>query len=161
MNGFDGWFYMDWLKEKYQHFRRRYRHLVRDPHVLSMEEREALIAAAEERGAISLEEADGLDVADVIVRGQRREGEGEAYAVVEVSYVVHPEDVERAAKRAAALRKALPEAEVLAVVAGPEIHPLAVAAARQRGVWWLTEDRAFAPHEIPEPPAGGSEEAMP
>ncbi len=59
-------------------------------------------------------------------------------------------DVERAAARAAVLRRAVPGVEVLAVVAGPEIHPLAVAAARERGVWWLTDGRAFAPHEIPE-----------
>jgi len=73
--------------------------------------------------------------------------------VVEISAVVHTGDVERAARRAAALQKALPEMEVRAVVAGPEIHPRARAMARERGVWWLTDGRAFAPHEIPgEPP---------
>ncbi len=158
---FGEWLRRERMKEEYQKFRRRYRHLVRDPYILPPEERDALIMAAEDRGAISSEEGDQLEAADVIVRGQRREGDGEAYAVVEVAPVVQPEDVERAAARAAALRKALPEAEVRAVVAGPEIHPRAAAAARERGVWWLAEGRAFAPHEIPEPSAGGSEEAPP
>ncbi len=155
------WLRREQMKEEYRRAYRRYRHLVRDPHVLSLREQDALIMAAEDRGAISSEEGDQLEAADIIVRGRRREGEGEAYAVVQVALVVQPEDVERAAVRAAALRKALPEAEVLAVVAGPEIHPMAAAAARQRGVWWLAQGRAFAPHEIPEPSAGGSEEAPP
>ncbi len=138
------------VEAEYLRYHRRYRHLIREPHILSSEEREALVAAAEARGAIAPEEVDDLEMADVLVRGWRREGEGEAYAVVEVSGVVHTGDVEGAADRAAVLRRALPGVEVLAVVAGPEIHPLAVAAARQRGVWWLTDGRAFAPYEIPE-----------
>jgi len=39
---------------------------------------------------------------------------------------------------------------VIAVAAGPEIHPLAARAARDQGVWWLTDGRPYAPHEIPE-----------
>ncbi len=138
------------VEAEYLRYPRRYRHLIREPHILSAEEREALVAAAEAQGVITPEEAEGLEAADVVVRGRRREGEGEAYAVVEISATVHTGDVERASDRAAALRKAVPGVEVLAVVAGPEIHPLAVAAARERGVWWLTDGRAFAPHEIPE-----------
>ncbi|WP_376791002.1 hypothetical protein [Thermoflexus sp.] len=45
------------------------------------------------------------------------------------------EDGARAARQAGILRKAVPEAEALAVVAGPEIHPLARTAAREQGVW--------------------------
>ncbi|GBD09051.1 hypothetical protein HRbin22_01298 [Candidatus Thermoflexus japonica] len=107
--------------------------------------------AAEARGVIGPEEADALEVADVIVRGHRLEGEGETYLVVEVSAIVHTEDVERAAERAAVLRKVFPEAEVRAVVAGSDIHPLAARMARDRGVWWLKESRPFPPSEIPIP----------
>ncbi|MFN3929444.1 MAG: hypothetical protein ACK4OK_07410, partial [Thermoflexus sp.] len=138
------------VETEYRTVRRRYRLLVRDPHILSREEREALLQGLEERGVLAAEEAAELEAADVIVRGRRREGEGEAYLVVEVSTTVHTRDVARAARRAAALRKALPEAEVRAVVAGPKIHPQARTAAEDQGVWWLTDSLAFAPHEIPE-----------
>ncbi|MDW8184677.1 MAG: hypothetical protein RMM07_05430 [Anaerolineae bacterium] len=140
-----GWEYED----RYRTRPRRYRHLVRDPHILSVEERESLLRSLEIEGRLTTEEADELGEADVLVRGRRREGEGDAYLVIEVSAMVHTEDVERAAERAAALQRALPEAEVLAVVAGPEIHPMAAALARGQGVWWLKDGRVFAPSEIP------------
>jgi hypothetical protein len=72
--------------------------------------------------------------------------------VVEVSAKVNTDDVERAVERAEILRKARPEAEVIPVAAGPEIHPLAARAARDQGVWWLTDGRPYAPHEIPQEP---------
>ncbi len=127
-------------EEHYRSYLRRYRRLVTEPRALSPAEREELLRAAEAAGRITPEEADDLDEADVVVRGR------EAFLVVEVSATVHPADVERAAARAAALRKALPGVEVLAAVAGPEIRP---DAARSRAVWWLKDGRAFAPHEIP------------
>jgi len=130
-------------EDHYRSYLRRYRRLVAEPRVLSPAEREELLRAAEAAGRITPEEADDLDEADVVVRGR------EAFLVVEVSATVHPADVERAAARAAALRKALPGVEVLAVVAGPEIHPDAARMARNRAVWWLKDGRAFAPHEIP------------
>jgi len=133
----------------YRTYLRRYYGLVRDPHVLSPEERAALLAAAETAGRLSPEEASDLEEADVIVRGRPLQEEGEVYLAVEVSATVHPKDVERAARRARALRKALPDVEVLAVVAGPEIHPDAARAARAQGVWWLRGSRPFAPEEIP------------
>ncbi len=139
----------DEVETEYRTLRRRYRHLVRDPQILSREEREAMLEALEARGALTPEEADQLEVADVIVRGRRLDGEGEAYLVVEASVTIDTYDVQRAAERAKALQKALPEAEVRAVVAGPEIHPLAARAARDRGVWWLKDGRPFAPHAIP------------
>ncbi len=139
-------------EDRYRTRLRRYRRLVDHPYVLSPAEREALLRAAEAAGRLSPEEADDLDEADVIVRGWARGGEGEVYLVVEVSGIVHPEDLLRAVNRAAALRKAVPEAEVLAVVAGPEIHPDAAPGARNLGVWWIKDGRAFAPHEIPVRP---------
>jgi len=131
----------------------RYLRLVSAPRALSPEEWVAFLEAARDAGRLSVEEVDDLGSADVIVRGRSLQGEGEVFLVVEVSATVHPEDIERAARRAALLRRALPDAEVLAVVAGPELHPRAGAAARERGVWWLKDGRPFAPHEIPvEPP---------
>ena len=136
-------------EDRYRTRLRRYRRLVAEPRLLSSEEREAFLRAAETAGRLSPEEADDLGDADVIIQGRSLRGEGETYLVVEVSATVHPGDVERAADLAAALRKALPEAEVLAVVAGPEIHPDAARLARGREVWWLKDGRAFASHEIP------------
>ncbi|MCS7251578.1 MAG: hypothetical protein NZ572_03975 [Thermoflexus sp.] len=137
------------LEDRYRTKSQRYRRLVRDPHILSLEEREALIRFAEATGLATLEEVDSLNEADVIVQGNRLEGEGIAYLVVEVSAIVHPNDVERAVERAAALRKVFPEAEVIPAVAGPEIHSEAARIARKLGVWWLKDGRVFPPQQIP------------
>ena len=141
-----GWVHED----RYRTRPRRYRRLLLDPHILSTEEREALLRQAEAAGRLTPEEAAELEDADVLVRGRSRATGGEAFLVVEVSAKVDTDDVERAVERAEILRKARPEAEVIAVAAGPEIHPLAARAARDQGVWWLTDGRPYAPHEIPQ-----------
>jgi hypothetical protein len=141
-----GWVHED----RYRTRPRRYRRLLLDPHILSTEAREALLRQAEAAGRLTPEEAAELEDADVLVQGRSRATGGEAFLVVEVSAKVNTDDVERAVKRAEILRKARPEAEVIPVAAGPEIHPLAARAARDRGVWWLTDGRPYAPHEIPK-----------
>ncbi|MFZ8843337.1 hypothetical protein, partial [Thermoflexus sp.] len=141
-----GWVHED----RYRTRPRRYRRLLLDPHILSTEAREALLRQAEAAGRLTPEEAAELEDADVLVQGRSRATGGEAFLVVEVSAKVDTDDVERAVKRAEILRKARPEAEVIPVAAGPEIHPLAARAARDRGVWWLTDGRPYAPHEIPQ-----------
>jgi chromosome segregation ATPase len=143
-----GWVHED----RYRTRPRRYRRLLLDPHILSTEAREALLRQAEAAGRLTPEEAAELEDADVLVQGRSRATGGEAFLVVEVSAKVNTDDVERAVKRAEILRKARPEAEVIPVAAGPEIHPLAARAARDRGVWWLTDGRPYAPHEIPQEP---------
>jgi chromosome segregation ATPase len=134
-----GWVHED----RYRTRPRRYRRLLLDPHILSTEARETLLRQAE---------AAELEDADVLVQGRSRATGGEAFRVVEVSAKVDTDDVERAVERAEILRKARPEAEVIPVAAGPEIHPLAARAARDQGVWWLTDGRPYAPHEIPQEP---------
>ncbi|WP_448605266.1 hypothetical protein, partial [Thermoflexus hugenholtzii] len=141
-----GWVHED----RYRTRPRRYRLLLLDPHILSTEEREALLRLAEAAGRLTPEEAAELEDADVLVRGRSRATGGEAFLVVEVSAKVDTDDVERAVERAEILRKARPEAEVIPVAAGPEIHSLAARAARDQGVWWLTDGRPYAPHEIPQ-----------
>jgi predicted nucleic acid-binding Zn-ribbon protein len=141
-----GWVHED----RYRTRPRRYRRLLLDPHILSTEAREALLRQAEAAGRLTPEEAAELEDADVLVQGRSRATGGEAFLVVEVSAKVNTDDVERAVERAEILRKARPEAEVIPVAAGPEIHPLAARAARDRGVWWLTDGRPYAPHEIPK-----------
>jgi len=141
-----GWVHED----RYRTRPRRYRRLLLDPHILSTEAREALLRQAEAAGRLTPEEAAELEDADVLVQGRSRATGGEAFLVVEVSAKVNTDDVERAVERAEILRKARPEAEVIPVAAGPEIHPLAARAARDQGVWWLTDGRPYAPHEIPK-----------
>jgi DNA repair exonuclease SbcCD ATPase subunit len=143
-----GWVHED----RYRTRPRRYRRLLLDPHILSTEAREALLRQAEAAGRLTPEEAAELEDADVLVQGRSRTTGGEAFRVVEVSAKVDTDDVERAVERAEILRKARPEAEVIPVAAGPEIHPLAARAARDQGVWWLTDGRPYAPHEIPQEP---------
>jgi chromosome segregation ATPase len=143
-----GWVHED----RYRTRPRRYRRLLLDPHILSTEAREALLRQAEAAGRLTPEEAAELEDADVLVQGRSRATGGEAFRVVEVSAKVNTDDVERAVERAEILRKARPEAEVIPVAAGPEIHPLAARAARDQGVWWLTDGRPYAPHEIPQEP---------
>jgi DNA repair exonuclease SbcCD ATPase subunit len=143
-----GWVHED----RYRTRPRRYRRLLLDPHILSTEAREALLRQAEAAGRLTPEEAAELEDADVLVQGRSRATGGEAFRVVEVSAKVDTDDVERAVERAEILRKARPEAEVIPVAAGPEIHPLAARAARDQGVWWLTDGRPYAPHEIPQEP---------
>jgi chromosome segregation ATPase len=143
-----GWVHED----RYRTRPRRYRRLLLDPHILSTEAREALLRQAEAAGRLTPEEAAELEDADVLVQGRSRATGGEAFLVVEVSAKVNTDDVERAVERAEILRKARPEAEVIPVAAGPEIHPLAARAARDQGVWWLTDGRPYAPHEIPQEP---------
>jgi DNA repair exonuclease SbcCD ATPase subunit len=143
-----GWVHED----RYRTRPRRYRRLLLDPHILSTEAREALLRQAEAAGRLTPEEAAELEDADVLVQGRSRATGGEAFRVMEVSAKVDTDDVERAVERAEILRKARPEAEVIPVAAGPEIHPLAARAARDQGVWWLTDGRPYAPHEIPQEP---------
>ena len=143
-----GWVHED----RYRTRPRRYRRLLLDPHILSTEAREALLRQAEAAGRLTPEEAAELEDADVLVQGRSRATGGEAFLVMEVSAKVDTDDVERAVERAEILRKARPEAEVIPVAAGPEIHPLAARAARDQGVWWLTDGRPYAPHEIPQEP---------
>ncbi len=140
-----GWIHED----RYRTRSRRYRRLVRDPHILSPEEREAFLRQMEMAGRLTPEEAAELEEADVLVRGRSRATGGEVFLVVEVSATVDTDDVERAVERAEMLRRAEPGVEVIPVVAGPAIHPRAAQAARDQGVWWLTDSRPYAPNELP------------
>ncbi|MBO9360783.1 MAG: hypothetical protein J7452_01120 [Thermoflexus sp.] len=141
-----GWVHED----RYRTRPRRYYRLLLEPHILSTEERDELLGQAEADSRLTVEEAAELEDTDVLVRGHSRATGGEAFLVVEVSAKVNTDDVERAVKRAEILRKARPEAEVIRVAAGPRIHPLAAQAARDQGVWWLTDSRPYAPHDIPQ-----------
>jgi len=117
--------------------------LVRRARVLAGEELLDLLEAAVEQGQIPAHEAQDIALADVVIRGRRREDDTEVYLVVEVSWGVDAHDVERAARRAALLQEA--GLVAVPVVAGKVILPEAVERARELRVWRLTDGQIMVP----------------
>ena len=117
--------------------------LLRRAHVLSMEELGDLLDLAIEQRTLS--EAEALEVrrADLIVRGTRREDRTLVYLVVEVSWSVDTEDVERAARRAARLAKT--GVLALPVAAGETVRPAASELAQSLQVWQMTDAEVIPP----------------
>jgi len=117
--------------------------IVRRGHVLSPDELTALLDDAIESGALSEAQADDISLADVIVRGRRRSDGAAVFLVVEVSWGVGPQDVERAIRRAALL--AYTGTPAIPVVAGTWVTPEAADLARTHQVWQLTNGQATGP----------------
>ena len=93
-------------------------------------------------GALDEETVQDVRWADLIVGGRRPGDDRDTYLVVEVSVAIGPDDVERAARRAAALGRLRP---ALAVVAGDRLTSEAAALAEARGVWRMLDGRLEAP----------------
>jgi hypothetical protein len=117
--------------------------IVRRAHVLSPDELTALLDDAIESGALSEAQADDVALADMIVRGRRRSDGAAVFLLVEVSWGVGPQDVERAIRRAALL--AHTGTPALPVVAGTWVTPEAAGLARTHQVWQLTNGHAIGP----------------
>jgi hypothetical protein len=111
--------------------------LLRRVHALSPDELVALVDGAVEAGRLSDDQAQEIYLADAIVRGRRRENGEDLYLVVEVSWGVGPEDVDRAAERAELLAKT--GVATLPVVAGKTVTVPAARLARARKVWQVTD----------------------
>lgn len=97
--------------------------VLRRPHVLSADELTDLLEDAIDQGKLSAQEMLEIQWADAVVRGARRTDGAAVHLVVEASWTVDTDDVERAVYRAALLAKA--GVTVQAVVAGPTIRPQA------------------------------------
>ena len=95
----------------------------------------SLLDNAIDDGLISEEQADEVDYADIIARGQDANGVL-TYVVVEVSITVEPHDVTRARARADLLAQAT-GAPVLAAAVGTEITNDASSAAQQSRVTYI------------------------
>jgi len=113
--------------------------IIRDPQIVKL-------AAWEKQLSPPLTEEEFYDVwlADLILRGQIRkpldgQGKSEAWLVIEVSVLMDVEDVERAVRRAALLRKA--NLLALPVVAGEEVTERALQMAEGRGVILVKDGR--------------------
>jgi hypothetical protein len=117
--------------------------IVRRAHTLAPDELTSLLEDAIDRGVLSEEQAEDVSLADVIVRGRRRTDGVEVFLVVEVSWDVGPQDVERAMRRASLL--AHTGTPALPVVAGTWVTPEAADLARTQQVWQLTNGRAVRP----------------
>ena len=92
-----------------------------------------MIADAEDRGAITEEEAYDLLAVDLIARGRSRNNGHDVYVAAEVSITVADQDIARAAERAEYLAKATGQAVVPAVV-GENIAPEQEELARRQNV---------------------------
>ena len=92
-----------------------------------------LIADAEDRGALTEEEANDLLATDLIAVGRSRDNGHDVYVAAEVSITVGDQDIERAAERAGYLGKVTGQATEPAVV-GESIEPGQEALARRRQV---------------------------
>ena len=124
--------------------------LIRRPHVLTSDELTTLVEDARDRGVLLSFDAQEIYDADVVARGRRLEDETEVYLLVEVSWGVGRQDVERAVQRAALLARL--GTPVIPVVAGKRIPPTVARLAHKQQVWQLTNGRAIPP-EAPSVPS--------
>jgi hypothetical protein len=110
---------------------------------LSTDELSVLLDDAVDQGQLSPAERDEVILADLVVRGRRREDGAAVYVVVEISWGVGPYDVERAAQRAALLAKL--GTPTIPVVAGTTVTEPAARLARALQVWQVTDGKAVPP----------------
>jgi hypothetical protein len=120
--------------------------VLQEPRALSFEEVRALLDDGARRGVLSAAERRELGRADLIIQGKHLQTGEAQYLVVEVSWGVRSTDVERAAKRAALLRKL--GLLGVAVVAGEGILPEAHQAATEQEVWQVIDGSAIAPPSV-------------
>lgn len=135
----------DMLELRYQRRAHAYLgRLLRRVHVLSGEDLAGLLEQAVDRGQLTEAEKDDVLLADLVVRGRRQEdGGGEVYLLLEVSWGVGPDDVQRAVRRAGLLEKL--GTTVIPVVAGRTLTGEAIESAREKQVWHLLDGQMIPP----------------
>jgi hypothetical protein len=132
------------LEVRYERFAPAYfRPIILRAHTLTPDERAALVETAVDRGQLSDTEAHQLLLADLLVRGRRRDDAREVYLVVEVSWGIGHDDVDRAYERAALLART--GSEAIPVVAGDWAPHEVQEHARANQVWQVTDGRAIGP----------------
>ncbi len=117
--------------------------LIRRTHVLSGDELSTLLEDAVAQQQLSEDEADDILLADVVVRGRRREDGADVHLVVEVSWGIGLSDVQRASTRATLLAKL--GTPTIPVVAGFWMTPEAQEPARALKVWQVTNGHVTPP----------------
>lgn len=117
--------------------------ILRRPVPLAAGELDALLEEAETRGVLSEAESEEIALADLVIRGKQRGTGAEVYLVIEISWGVGVEDVQRAADRARLLAKA--GVQAIPAVAGEWVIPEAQHLAPGLGVWQFTPARVVPP----------------
>ena len=126
--------------------------LLRRVHALSQDELAALLDDGIDAGLLSATEAQEIALANVIVRGKRRQDGVEVYLVIEVSWGVGgvgPGDVERAVRRAGLFSRT--GVTAVPVIAGRRVTAEAARLARTEQVWQLTNGYAVPPESTVAP----------
>ena len=103
-----------------------------------------LLDSGVKRGIITEDDWEEVRLADVVVRGRRRDDGTEVFLVVEVSWGVGPYDLERAVRRAGILGRLV--APVLPVVAGQGATADARSQCDADGVWLVLDGRVVPPN---------------
>ena len=103
-----------------------------------------LLDSGVERGIITEDDWEEVRLADVVVRGRRRDDGTEVFLVVEVSWGVGLYDLERAVRRAGILGRLV--APVLPVVAGRGVTADARSQCDADGVWLVLDGRVVPPN---------------
>jgi hypothetical protein len=117
--------------------------VLRRPHVLSSEELSELLEGAVDQGKLSPAEAEQIHWVDLVVQGTRQADGVAVHLVVEISWTVDADDVERAAHRAALLAKTGITAQP--AVAGETVRSSAAQLALALQVWQVTDKEAVLP----------------
>ena len=112
---------------------------------LSQRELAQILERAVTEGLLSNDDADDIELADIVCRGRRRDTDSPTYLVVEVSAGVGTSNVERAARRAALLAKT--GVPAVPLVAGLWMNEGAQHRAPELGVWQVSEGTAVSPKE--------------
>jgi hypothetical protein len=129
----------DYRNKPYAYFHR----VITRPRVLTSDELAALVDNAVEAGVLTDAQAHEILLADIVVRGKRGKGGPDVYLVVEVSWGVGVNDVDRAVQRAALLSQL--GTPVIPVVAGRWVNPDAAQFAQQSRVWQLRNGSVVPP----------------
>jgi len=106
-------------------------------------ELDQLLDSGLESGVITEDDWEEVRLADVVVRGRRRDDGTEVFLVVEVSWGVGLYDLERAVRRAGILGRLV--APVLPVVAGNGVTAEARSRCDEDGVWLVLDGHLVAP----------------
>jgi archaellum component FlaC len=117
-----------------------FKQIVRRARLLLPDDIDTLLDTGIVEGKISQEEAHDIIEADAIIQGRSQKDDSFTYVVVEASWGIGVEDVERAAQRAGLLARMGTPA--LAAVAGDWATPEAQVAAQTMDVWLVTDGHA-------------------
>jgi hypothetical protein len=123
--------------------------LLRRLHVLSPEELASVLDDAVETGALLEDQADDIALANIVMRGKHKHDGTDVYLLVEVSWGVGPNDIERAARRATLLAQL--GTPVIPAVAGRRLTAEAGELARTKQVWQIMDGYALAPESVASP----------